>query len=543
MTSKLLFVRLIAFCLSVLPALVIALPAPGLLPQQILSDIRQPQHPFDWIPTGNHPPAIVPISHISQRSFIDSYGRQRLFRGVNVVVKGPPWHPTIDRWDPQLSFSQEDVDFIADLNLNIVRLGVMWPGFEPSRGHYNSTYIAILKTIVERCRAKGIYVLLNMHQDVLSEKLCGEGIPLWAAEELLVPAKQSQAFPFPLEDPWALNNTQGIPSRERCDTRDWFEYHFAVATSRAYQRLYDDRNGIGRAMALFWARVAQEFGQYDNVLGYELINEPWAGDVFKNPLLLSPGVADLVNLQPFYEMIHAEIRKVDKERFVFFESVTWDNVAVGFTRSPGGSHYRNRSVLSYHHYDKRPNVLKIEKTFKERILDAARLKIGLMLTEFDIAYRASESVGWIKETLASADQHLQSWIGWEYKRFLPITGFGDSFFDPDTGELWQKMVPLFSRPYAQAVAGKITFMNFSQETSRYELRFVANEATQLQTTEIRFLKRTHYPNGFRVRIWPSVLSWEHPAERDDGLLILKPSSRVRNGEEITVVITGDVPQT
>jgi len=43
------------------------------------------------------------------------------------------------------------------------------------------------------------------------------------------------------------------------------------------------------AWSAFWARLAAEFKDNDFVLGYELINEPWAGDVFAHPQLLIPG--------------------------------------------------------------------------------------------------------------------------------------------------------------------------------------------------------------------------------------------------------------
>ena len=43
------------------------------------------------------------------------------------------------------------------------------------------------------------------------------------------------------------------------------------------------------AWAAFWTRLATEFKDNEYVLGYELINEPWAGDVFAHPELLIPG--------------------------------------------------------------------------------------------------------------------------------------------------------------------------------------------------------------------------------------------------------------
>ena len=36
---------------------------------------------------------------------------------------------------------------------------------------------------------------------------------------------------------------------------------------------------------------------------------------------------------------------------MYFESVTWADLSVGFETVPGGEAYRNRSVLSYHFYE------------------------------------------------------------------------------------------------------------------------------------------------------------------------------------------------
>lgn len=49
--------------------------------------------------------------------------------------------------------------------------------------------------------------------------------------------------------------------------------------------------------------LAAQFKGNPNVIGFELINEPFAGDFYRDPLLMYPGVADKKNLQPFYGML------------------------------------------------------------------------------------------------------------------------------------------------------------------------------------------------------------------------------------------------
>ena len=52
---------------------------------------------------------------------IDASGRERYFHGVNVVVKGPPWLPRMDSFDPEMSFVERDMMELSDIGLNGIR--------------------------------------------------------------------------------------------------------------------------------------------------------------------------------------------------------------------------------------------------------------------------------------------------------------------------------------------------------------------------------------------------------------------------------------
>lgn len=81
------------------------------------------------------------------------------------------------------------------------------------------------------CRAGekyGIYTLLDMHQDILSEKFCGEGIPDWAVDTgskmvntpvilcYYIPSAFTDAhgFPWPLGSPFKVDPNTGYPSKK-----------------------------------------------------------------------------------------------------------------------------------------------------------------------------------------------------------------------------------------------------------------------------------------------------------------------------------------
>jgi len=75
---------------------------------------------------------------------------------------------------------------------------------------------------------------------------------------------------------------------------------------------------------------------------WQLINEPWAGDIYSKPSLLLPGVAGKENLAPLYDHLNTAIRRVDKNTLLFYEPVTWSvfltgkQAGTGFSAVPGG---------------------------------------------------------------------------------------------------------------------------------------------------------------------------------------------------------------
>lgn len=71
--------------------------------------------------------------------------------------------------------------------------------------------------------------------------------------------------------------------------------------------------GLLDSMGEFWSIVANYFRDDDNILGYELINEPWAGDVYADPGLMFPTIADKKNLQPAYDHLNKAIRAKDDQ--------------------------------------------------------------------------------------------------------------------------------------------------------------------------------------------------------------------------------------
>ena len=85
--------------------------------------------------------------------------------GDNTIL--PHGHDTVSRY----SYSEEDAKLMASMGYNVIRLGVLWAGLEPTRGEYNMTYLDQVVQCVDIAEKYGLHTVLDMHQDVFNRRL------------------------------------------------------------------------------------------------------------------------------------------------------------------------------------------------------------------------------------------------------------------------------------------------------------------------------------------------------------------------------------
>jgi len=91
------------------------------------------------------------------------------------------------------------------------------------------------------------------------------------------------------------------------------------------QGFYNNRFGAVDKLAKVWAMIAKEFKDVPNILGYNILNEPWAGNVYRDGSLVLPGEVMRKNLSPLYEKVNTGIREVDQDTLLFWEPPTWSH--------------------------------------------------------------------------------------------------------------------------------------------------------------------------------------------------------------------------
>lgn len=168
--------------------------------------------------------------------FVDEYGRVRIFHGVNVVYKIPPFIPDLNKFDPQNSLTDDDLTNLQKWGFNVIRLYTAWMGVNPtSPGQVDQSYLDQLSQAVQMMENKGIYALLDCHQDVFSRYFCGEGVPDWVAEKL--GTDKLKNFPSPLPVNITREAKTGYPVLEQCLQRGFFEYYLTEAVTNGFKML------------------------------------------------------------------------------------------------------------------------------------------------------------------------------------------------------------------------------------------------------------------------------------------------------------------
>ena len=478
--------------------------------------------------------------------FLDAQGRVRLFHGFNVVYKIPPYvPPELDSFDPALSFCEEDMDNLQKWGFNFIRLGVMWPGVAPERGYYNSTYLDQIEWIVEELGKRDIYVLIDCHQDVLARGFCGEGAADWA----VIVDPDIPHFPAPLPYEFDFDPETDYPNLDQCLSHWFGAYYFSRAASNAFQNLYDNKQGILDEFGKYWAFVAKRFANTTNVLGYEFINEPWAGDFYANPKRLVPGYTDLHSLQPMYEKLNAYIRAQDSDHIVFYEPVTFDIGPVGFNATPGGVLYKDRQALSFHVYCAayKDNMTATAQKFCEkydaqrfplRTKDLDRLGGAGLLTEFGSVGNSTNGITEIQNVLTAADENFFGWAYWQFKSYNDLTATERTVYPlyDEQGQLEVNKLKALSRTYATAIAGTPLSTSFDVTDGFYNLSWLVN-ANITEPTEIYLNEELWYANGYSIDISPS--GYTKVSSEENRIKIYLNGSKIPQALVLTVTINSE----
>ena len=419
----------------------------------------------------------APQGHVRAdgRWLLDASGRVLILHGVNVAnaSKHPPYLP----WQTRKDFEQ-----IARWGFNSVRLLTVWAAIEPRPGQYDDAYIAKLAERVAWCRELGLWVVLDMHQDLYSEQYGADGAPPWAC----------------LDD--------GLRAGPR--QRAWFLNYLQPPVLRAFDNFWANKPGPGGVglqdrFAAAWRHLARRFRDEKAVIGYDLLNEPFLGSAIQAAILSYANAAAQLTtaetklkllaalasgdpashfdglaapfrdprlalrlvelggppvlrferhkLLPFYSRVATAIRKADPHHAVFIEPTALGGaVCSGLARpvGPDGKPHAN-VAFAPHYYEVATELRRPYEKTRERLHALlgriARTGHGMDMPVWfgewgNIPASLPNGRECIRDHLDGFDATLASWCYWEYGRRFARLPFLD----------------LLTRPYPTAIAGRPT---------------------------------------------------------------------------------------
>lgn len=346
----------------------------------------------------------------------------------------------------------------------------------------------------------------------------------WFVEPDWVPSWKR--FPFPQKlKPFPVDE-KGFPAESLCNTIDWSLSYTDVAVGNAFGRLYNNYDGLGDAFAAYWKKLASQYVHSKNIVGYNLLNEPWVGDTWADPTLLVPGVADHKVMEALWNRAATQIRTVDEDTLIWFEGATLD-ILSGFENVPLGD--GSKAVHSFHYYSP-PQLGSISDTLSNRHKDNQRLKTAGVLTELTFwtdpdKQKNSNMMDNLADAMAATDANMVSWIGWAY----------ENLYEGKTGQPHPELAKQYSRPYPAAVAGTPTSFGYDEASATFTLHFVLDRGNNAPT-EI-MLPESTFPNGYTVHISPEGSMLQYSPNRRT-LSLFRASNIQGATAEILVTVVG-----
>lgn len=428
--------------------------------------------------------------HTDGTWFLDGRGRVRIFHGTNLTRKLAPYTPS------SIGFSRDDVTAMKAAGFNTIRLGFIWKAFEPQPGKYDMKYLADYAGTVKQLTSRGIYVLVDSHQDQYNEAFNGEGFPDWATFDDGLPTVPNCGFPL--------------------------NYFLMPSLHRAWDHLWanDVHDPLGRtlwqAYAQMWRKVAMEFRDDPLVFGYDVLNEPFPGSTYLtcvDPLIGC--VAQDRRLEAFQHYVGRAIRAVDPNTTIFYEPyVPADFGAASSMKNPIGAN----AAYSFHSYcilggPGTPPVPgsgpicsiaeKIPFTHADRRRDHG---MGApMLSEFG----ASTDPILLDRVADAADAQMMSWQQWTWWGEDPSADRAsesllvDPTKPPRGSNVHQDRLNALTRAYPRAIAGTPESWSYDATTRTFALSYTTTRVGEghrfpAGATSVIFVPRHHFPDGFDV---------------------------------------------
>ncbi len=401
----------------------------------------------------------------------DEQGRFVILRGANYNVLGDYWqaNPAIPATKP---YSAEDIRLMAKYGFNCIRLLFCWSKLEPQPGQYNDAYVQQLVTVIEEAAKYDMYVLLDMHQDAW-----GKYIATPTDSTCAYPAKGWDGAPE-----WATL-TDGASTCMVNGSRE-----SAPAVYHAFQNFWDNTNGIQDNCINAWKHLVAATCSYENVLGYDLLNEPSLG--YKDP-----EAEQLNKLTNFYGNLVTAIRSTEgdsKNQHIIFMENAIQYKGNGYIGLPDPSFTADQNVVAapHHYFESIGNLpFSIEQGYGMLKTVIQDFQTTLFIGEWGY-FGNPVDIEKVKRFGAVEDANFGSSTWWQWSQSPgdphSISYDGQSYTNPSlhlieldqtanfTGVMNDAVLQVLARPHPTAIYGTPSALTSNSETGAMSLQATAS---------------------------------------------------------------------
>ncbi len=473
------------------------------------------------------PPARKRFLSVKDGRFVDTYGRQVILHGINLVNKSKDSGYIGDE-------TLRDFEQMADWGFNCLRLGVIWDGLEPQPGNFNRRYLEKIDRQIRWARRNGMYVFLDMHQDLFSAKF-SDGAPAWATLD------------------------EGLPHVAPGEV--WSDAYF---TSPAVQKAFDnfwanapapDGVSVQEHYARAWAHVAGRYADDPGVIGYDLMNEPFEGTpgaemqgrvmaklaellaareggetsaedlmkrwaapegrgalvraiegfaLFKQLLDFAEPASqefERAKLQPMYQRVARAIRETDPNHILFFEPAISTNAGVRSALAPlTDAEGKADSLQAYapHGYDLVTDTAAVAAASNQRVAliferhaeTAGRLGLPMLVGEWGAYYNSPDAAPAARFVSSQFEKHLASDTYWSYTKDLAKAAF----------------LPAIARAYPMEVSGILTSYSADPEAPKFTA--VWQENTTVTAPTRLYFPKAYLEGKYRIELEPAGIGYK-----------------------------------
>jgi endoglycosylceramidase len=348
--------------------------------------------------------------------------------------------------------------------MNALRFLVSWSGLETTRGIYDEAYLASIDERIGWAHDAGLLVVVDMHQDLYGEGfLGGDGAPKWTCEGAHYAA-------FKPTTPWFLGSLD--PNVGACFDTLWTNAHV--------------RGHLVEA----WRRLAARLAKYDNVVGFDPINEPFWGTY-----PFSTFEAD--RLAPFYAEVTQAVRTVAPGWLLFAEPSASRNLGftTGFPKLPFDGvvyapHAYDPSAESGSGFDPDHRLSMLQKLTDMRD-EATAMGASLFIGEYGGNPSQPGITAYMSAAYDGAGAVGASTTYWAYDK----GDDGYSLLKADGTEK-KELADVLTRPYPERVAGKLLSYGFDPNLHSATITWEPDPTVEAPT-EIVVPARV-FPNGVTV---------------------------------------------